>query len=361
MSFSNFSKLAALAAQTSSDARRDLLREVTAVLDNHNRATPEELAGVDEALAAAASQFSVEVRREFARLIANSISGFERITEQLAMDEISISASILQHSRIISQDVLLKVIREKSDDHRMQITARKDLSETLSDALVQHGSDTVVIALLKNETAKIGDETYEAVAKRAEANTALASPLVQRKGVPLDLLQELYHKVEGELRQEIVAKFGQVAPEELDRAFARSRERISKAHRAVPDDFDAASQRVNDIKRRGCLKPPVLVTLLREGVTGRTTFKLAFARLTEVEFDIVDRAVEARDLDTVALLCRGTGLERAIFVALALALQSPEGTGRAGEDFAQAYESVPVQAAQRALRFWKVRHAEAAA
>jgi uncharacterized protein (DUF2336 family) len=278
---SNFAKLAALDSQKSSETRRELLREVTSVLDVHSHCTLAELNGIDEMLAAVASQFSTQVRREFARQVATSISGFGCFTEQLAMDEIEVSTVILQHSRSITNDVLLKVIKEKSDAHRMQVTARADLSEDVSDALVQHGSDEVAIALLKNETARIAVDTYEAVAKRANTNSALQSPLVRRKGVPLDVLQELYLQVEGELRQEIVSKFGEVAPDELERAFARSRKRITKTHRAIPADFSVASQRVDDLQKRNALQPPILVTLLREGPQGRTAFTLALARLTE--------------------------------------------------------------------------------
>jgi uncharacterized protein (DUF2336 family) len=351
-----FAKLATLDSQKSSDDRREIMREVTAVLDMHSHSTLAELKGVDEMLASVASQFSSQVRREFARLVATGISGFECFTEKLALDEVDVSSQILRHSRIISKHVLLKVIKEKTDDHRMHITGRGDLCEDLSDALVQHGGDEVVVALLKNETAQIAVNTYDTVAKRAETSTVLQSPLVRRKGVPLDVLQELYLQVEGELRQEIVAKFGAVAPEELERAFARSRDRVSRTYRAMPDDFAAASQRIDDLQKRVALTPPALVTLLREGPQSRTAFKLGLARLTDVEFDIVDRAVEARDLDTIALLCRGTSLERALFVAFAIAL-SPDAAMQNAEEFARMYESVPVQAAQRALRFWKVRQA----
>ena len=358
--FSHFAKLATLSTEKTSDGRRGILREVTAALDAYSHSTPEELAGLDDALAAAASLFSIEVRREFARLLSAGISGFSHFTEQLAMDEISISAAILRDSRALSHDLLLRIIREKTDAHRMEITSRADLSEELSDALVQHGGDEVVLALLKNDSARIGDDTYHAMARRAQTNSALAPPLVRRKGVPLDVLQELYHHVEGALRQEILAKFGQVAPEELDRAFARSRERISKTFRALPHDYSAAVLRITSMEQRGSLKPDTLVQLLREGVQGRTAFKLALARLTDVDFDVVDRAVDARDTDTIALLCRGTGIDAGVYVPMAVSLAPGDDCGRDG-GFARLYDSVPVEAAQRALRFWKIRHHEAAA
>jgi hypothetical protein len=65
--------------------------------------------------------------------------------------------------------------------------------------------------------------------------------------------------------------------------------------------------------------------------------------------------VDTPDIDTLALLCRGANFDRALFVTMAIALDSSEkGLGRA-EEFGKLYGAVPVQAAQRALRFWKVR------
>jgi hypothetical protein len=54
-------------------------------------------------------------------------------------------------------------------------------------------------------------------------------------------------------------------------------------------------------------------------------------------------------------LCRGANFDRGLFVTLAVGLdKAGDGLARA-EEFGALYESVPVQAAQRALRFWKVR------
>ena len=59
---------------------------------------------------------------------------------------------------------------------------------------------------------------------------------------------------------------------------------------------------------------------MREGPGSRTAFKIALARLTDVEFDLVQRVVEGKDLDTLALLCRGANFNRPLFVSLAIAL-----------------------------------------
>ena len=76
-----------------------------------------------------------------------------------------------------------------------------------------------------------------------------------------------------------------------------------------------------------------------------------------MDYDLVERVVEGPDLDTIALLCRGSQFDRALFISLAVGLRHAENALAGAEDFGKLYESVPVQAAQRAIRFWKVRAA----
>ena len=108
----------------------------------------------------------------------------------------------------------------------------------------------------------------------------------------------------------------------------------------------AAARKAREmVQRKGALIPPALVTLMREGVAGRTAFKIAFARLTDVEYDVIERAVEMQDLDTVALLCRGSQFDRALYVSLAVALDHSDRAMDGAQEFGKLYESVPVQAA----------------
>jgi uncharacterized protein (DUF2336 family) len=350
-----YALLQTLSATISSDDRRALLRQVTDALGHANH-TEAEFAELDGVLSVVAEEYSIEVRTQFARLVAVSNDRFRHTSEKLAFDEIAVAAPVLRQSGL-TEDVLLRVVAQKSQAHMMAVTQRKSLTPRLSHALVERGDDAVVTSLLANNTAQIGHETFEVVARRAETNPALQAPLVRRDGVPADILHDLYAKVETGLRQDIIQKFGEVAPDELEKAFARSRSRLTQAYVRMPEDFAAASQRVATLQARGQLAPPVLASLMREGKDARTTFMLALSRLTDVEFGVVEQAVEDGDIDTLALLCRGTSFDRALFVTLAVGLvKSDTGMARADE-FGKLYESVPVQAAQRALRFWKVRAA----
>jgi uncharacterized protein (DUF2336 family) len=356
---SRYAMLQQLSSQSSSEDRRELLRAVTESLSGQARPPSDaEFAELDGVLGAVAKEYSLQVRTEFARLVAASVTRFCHASEQFALDdEIEVAGPVLRQSQALTEATLLRVVNEKSQAHMMAVSQRLSVSENISHALVERGDDAVVTTLLKNEGARIADATYEKVSMRAEASPSLQGLLVRRQSVPLDVLHGLYQKVEGDLRKEILQKFNGASPADLDKAFERSRARVTDSYKQLPEDFAKAKARVATLHANGQLTQPMLATLLREGAVARTSFKLAFARLTDVAFDTVDRAVDGDDLDTIALLCRGARFDRGLFVALAVGLDKSDRGLAAAEEFGRLYESVPIEAAQRALRFWKVRAA----
>ena len=344
--------LAYLANLGTSESRRELLRQVTEALGQAGHISAEMIA-YDGLLSKLASDYSIQVRAELARLVANSDSSFGCSAQLFAIDEIEVAGPVLEQSGALSEPTLLRVIAEKSQSHLLAVTRRHTITEPVSHALVEKGNDEVVSALLSNDGVRLGVATFEAVATRARTSSTLQVALVNRIDIPISLLNDLYATVERALRPEIIRKIGNLSPGDIKSAFQKSRDSFSKAHGDVPGDMRPATKRIDALRKTGGLLPSVLITLLREGGGSRTAFKLAFARLVDVPYGLIQRAIEGHDLDTVALLCRGSYFELELFVTLAIELDA-EGCGLSGaEGFATFYESVPTLAAERAIRFWR--------
>lgn len=350
----NFALLLDLAKEGSSEKRRELLRQITDVFLAQPQARSENEAVLfDEIVGAVAADLETQVRAELSRKVADSAAPVRRTARRLAMDDIEVARPVLERSRALTETDILEVIGAKSQDHMMAVTKRPDIGEKVSHALVERGEDHVVASLLQNNTAKIDRQTFERVAERAETSNVLHASFVRNAHVPLDLLNTVYLRVEHDLRREIMRKFHGVSPAELEAALESSRARLSSAYGALPADYPQAREHVAKLEKAGSLKPPVLVQLLREA--GRTEFMIAFARLVDVEFDLAQRLVEGKDLDALAMLCRGAGFDRGLFVTICIILSGEDGGLRLTEEYGSIYEQVPVAAAQRALRFWKVR------
>ena len=353
-SANNFALLLDLAKEGSSEKRRELLRQITDVFLAHPTDRSEKEAMLfDEIVGAVASDLETQVRIELSRKVADSTGPLRRTARRLAMDEIEVARPVLERSRSLTESDILEVIDKKSQDHMLAVTKRPDIGEKVSSALVKKGEDHVVVSLLQNATAKIDRETYERVAERVETSRLLHAPFVRNANVPLDMLNTVYLRVEGDLRREIMRKFHGVSPAELEAALEASRTHLSSAYGALPSDYALAQDHVSKLSKAGALKPAVLVQLLRE--ERRTAFMIAFAQMVDVDFELGQRLVDAQDLDALAMLCRGAGFDRGLFVTICIMVANAGGGLSKTEEFGQLYEQVPVAAAQRALRFWKVR------
>lgn len=352
---SKFELLLDLAKETSSEKRRALLLQVSEMLvKNPEVRSDASCAAFDEIAVSIVKDLNPEARSEIAQVLAASALPVERTLRRFATDEIEVARPVLEQSALSEGD-LLDVVASTSQDHLMAISKRSTLGERVSDALTKRGDDHVVASLLTNKGAEIGREAYERVAERAATSPILQAPLVRRQGVPLDLLNDLYVSVTPESRAEILKQYENVSPDELEAALQRSHTHVGKAHSELTEDMETANITIRKLEREGDLKPQLLVRFMREGGKSRTLFLLMFAKLTDVDYERVRQVIDARDVDAMALLCRAAGFDRPLFLTLSL-LVVGDHEGRANlERFAALYERVPVQAAQRAIRFWKVR------
>ncbi len=211
------------------------------------------------------------------------------------MDEIEVAEPVLKHSQSLSEETLLRVVNHKSQAHMLAVTQRPAVSETCPMPWSSAAMTRWWYRCWPTKRRRSPTSPMTWWPKRAQTSNVLQGPFVRRQGVPIDLLNGLYQKVETELRREIIRKFDAASPADLEKAFERSRTRVTNAYRQMPGDFAKAKARIALLQASGQFAPPVLATLLREGAGARTAFKLAFARLADVEFEVADRAVETFD------------------------------------------------------------------
>lgn len=351
-----FAMLLDLAKETSSEKRRDLLRQITDMfVAQPDQQTSESYAALDSIAMTVVSDVTSEVRMEIAKNLAESALPLGKTARQLSLDKIDIAGPVIQRWHALTQKDLLDIVAAKSQDHLMAVTKRSDIEEPVSDALVNRGEDLVVASLLANGSAKIGRTAYEKISQRAENSAALQESFARRKNVPIELMGKLYNSVSNELRKEIVGSYQDVPTEILDVALEKSWLRVEKLYSAQPDGLEDAQVRLKRMQNAGELKPAILERLLREGEKSRAVFFLAFAKLADVDYHLIYRLFEELDLDAVALLCRAAGFDQMLFGQIAQNMaKGNDGSSNIGSIVA-LYQAVPIETAMRAVRFWKVR------
>lgn len=345
-----------LAQEPSSERRRELLRGVTDLFfTSDEQRGANEMALFDDVMSQLAGEMEAAVRAELAQRLAATEAPPAGLLSNLARDTaIEVASPILQHSQALSEADLIAVIRSRSQDHMRAISRRAAVSEAVSGAIVERADDHTLQTLLSNEGAQLSRETHEAVVDRAVQNPALHAAVVHRASLPIDLLNEMYFVVEARLRDDILQRNAEVDLAELDLALAAGRKQLAARDGALPADYDEAEKSIAAMRRHGAITPPVLAGFLRNRET--TKFLVALSELAEIDFHTARRILERRELDALSIVCKAAGFERSLYLTFAVLILDREDNamGRARE-YGELYEALPREAAQRTIRFWRMR------
>ncbi len=351
----HMAKLVQLAHEPSSEQRRALLREITDLFfEDESMRAGEAGDHTDAILSQIAVEMEENVRAELAERFADSADAPGTLVRQLANDAAEIARPILERSAALSDDDLIAIADAKGQAHLQAIARRNSVSENVSDALVRRGDDQTLVALASNEGAKLSRGAMETMVDRAENSEALHAPLVDREELPPDLLNEMYFYVGEKLREKIAERNENFDPAELDAVVEAARARAS---RYAPQDkarYDDAVKFVESKKLRRQLNGELLLELAQD--RRRARFEVAFAEMTGLDYTAARRIAANPAVDPLAIACRAAGFETDLFVKLALFRKLNGARPTSDSDaLSEIYESLPEDAAKRAVRFWRMR------
>lgn len=308
-----------LPADTSGDAgqsRKGQLGEaylaVVALFEHgHISTSPEERALAREVLSRLAKDVEMSIRIALAERLADAGDAPHDLILLLANDAIEIARPVLLRSPLLTGDDLLSVIASASVDHHVAIAERPDICERVSDALAQSPSEQVVVALVRNRTAKIGAETFGRLARRAEEWENLREPLVSRADLPPAISEKLVQWVRDGLKTALSQRFPEFAPH-LGKALDRTAESVANGQ--VESNERTAQRLIKKLAVSGLLKPSFLIRVLNQGQMD--LFEYGFATLLGVELEAICRAIYGDSPKTAALACRAVGIDRAVFLTV---------------------------------------------
>jgi uncharacterized protein (DUF2336 family) len=358
---SRLGDLIALAQEPSSEKRRELLREVTEVFFGPGADKSQvELDLFGAVLTQLTADMEQAVRVELSQRFAPSLRPPTGLIRMLAEDCAAVAEPVLAGSHALTEADLLELVRTKGQDHLRIISGRADVSEAVSDVIVERGDDDTLGTLLRNDGAKLSRGASETAVERAQANPALHEAVVSRASLPPDLLNEMYFVVEARLRQTILERNAHMDPALLENALQAGRTRLATADGALPPDYAEAQAYVSALREAGELTPQVLARFLRSG--GRTQFLIALAQLADIDFHTARQIVDRRQIDALAVVCRAADMDRALFLTYAVILLGSEDNaiGKA-QTYAGLYAELARDTASRTLRFWRMRRGVAEA
>jgi uncharacterized protein (DUF2336 family) len=232
----------------------------------------------------------------------------------LVDDAIEVARPLIMHSPLLTETDVLKLIAEAGVAHQEAVAGRADIGEPVTAALARSGHESVLLALVRNVTARISETTYGVLVEKSRAVPGMAEPLVRRPDLPPQLASDMCEWVSDALKSYIKTNFT-VAPRKIDTVIAEANIAMHSEPPAPKDPpADSAQKLIEKLAGSGQLKAGFLMRVLGQGQAD--LFDLGFARLLEVDLEKFRKSFYRDGTRLVALACRAAGIDRSVFATV---------------------------------------------
>jgi uncharacterized protein (DUF2336 family) len=270
------------------------------------------------------------VRIALAERLADDITAPHDLILLLVDDAIEVARPLILRSPLLSERDMQNVIAKSGTGHQEAVAGRPHIGIPVTDALAQSQSESVLVALVRNATAKISDAAYQALVERSRALIGLQEPLLKRADLPVELAHRMSAWVSDALKAYILANY-KITPERIETSLAEATEALQRAPGALTDPpTDSAQKLIEKLAVSGQLKAGFLMRVLSQGQID--LFELAFARLLELDISRFRLMFYDGGARMVALACRAGGIDKAAFPTVfnlsRQARHRPENLGR---------------------------------
>jgi uncharacterized protein (DUF2336 family) len=255
----------------------------------------------------------------------------------------------------LKETELVELASTKGQAHLVAIAGRKGLGEAVTDVLVQRGDTEVVRNVADNQSAKLSENGFSALVKRAEDDSDLAEKVGHRADIPPHLFRDLLVRATAVVQQRLLQAAKPETRAEIQRVLDKVSQELSSGTPAR--DYAAAQKAVFEMQQAGKLGETELADFARDKKFEHTV--AAMSLLCEVPIETVDRLMVGDRPDPILILCKATGYSWTTARAIIMSRPSAKGTSTPALDAAFAnFEKLSPSTAQRVVRFWQVRQPE---
>lgn len=352
------SYLLRLARDKSIEGRKQLVAIVSDLFfDKGTTLTAHERALMTDILKKLIHDVAVPVRKALAERLSRVPSAPHDVVVALANDEIDVAQPILMRSEALLDVDLIEIIRHRTLQHQLAIAMRRNLSEQVSDALVDTGNHDVIKTLLENQNAAISEATMAYLVEQARRVDSFQEPLVRRQDLPVALARRLYFWVSAALRQHILENF-KIDVATLDEA-AEGAARDAAA--TLPTPINGTPQEQSAILARRLaesrqISPRLLVQTLRQGEI--PLFEALLAEMSGLRLRLVRRLLFEPGGEGLAVCCRGLDVDKPTFATIFLLSRRARPSERSMDPrelsrVLSFFENVRPEAARAVLARWR--------
>jgi len=268
-----------------------------------------------------------KVRATLAENLKESTHIPRDIVASMARDVAKVSLPILEYSKVLTDDDLLGIIHSTEENSKLiAISRRNNVSEIISDKLVEKGDGEVASSLVNNVGAVISEEVFKKMIERNEGNKNLVEAIKIREQLPVGVAEKLVNVVSSNISETLKEKYkssdeqtndwlGKEVEKEAEKTRESETLNLVRSARSQHD----VDNLINHLQNADRLTPSMILSALCQG--NFDFFESSLAKLSNISVDNARTLVSDRgDLGFRAIYNR-SGLPDAMFPAVKLLLK----------------------------------------
>jgi Uncharacterised protein conserved in bacteria (DUF2336) len=262
---------------------------------------------------------------------------------------------VLANSSCLTSSALVEIAKTKGQEHLLAISGRADLTEDVTDVIVDRGERQVIHKLAGNTSARFSDTGYKGMVAHAESDDVLTEMLGIRIDLPINFLRDLLQRATAAMR----ARLASIAPAELQEEIKRVLKTIAHAARGESPptrDFSRAEAVVRRMKGLNELNDAAIGRFADTRKFDEVAASLAILN-NSAPTDMMARLLEGFRSDLVLIPCKSAGLGPA---TVELILRNRPTKYRIAEETLKIalkdYGKLSAETAERTVRFWQLHN-----
>jgi uncharacterized protein (DUF2336 family) len=337
--------------RTAEKRAQTLHRITTLFLDGAPAFSDQHVAVFDDVIGYLMAEMEQQALVELARRLAPIPNPPIVVVTQLAKnDDIDVAGPVLKQSNIAEPE-LIRIAESKSQQHLLAIAGRPAVSEALADVIVSRGERDVSRSIATNLAARLSENAFTTLVKRAEQDGVLAERVGARTDIPPWLFRELLMKASEVVQKRLLATAKPETLAEIRKMLAKVTQDVGA--KAGPRSFTAALAMVREMHRARKLTEADVVAFANSAKYEETIASLA--TLCSVPVEVLDRLMSGERADPVLILARAAGFGWPTVRAVICSRPGPKPSSQTLDGAFENFERLTPATAQRVVRFWQVR------
>jgi uncharacterized protein (DUF2336 family) len=303
-------RLAQLAVNPQATGRDDIYMAIASLYHSQGEQLSErERMLMREILLRLARDVEMAIRIKLAEKLADDEKAPADLILLLCDDKIEVARPIILRSRKLTDSDILKFVNDASVAHQTACAERPNIGEPVTSALARLDAEPVLIALVRNATARITPGTFETLVEKSKKIAAIQEPLAKREDLPSPLATQMCGWVSDALKTYIVQGH-RLPPEAIAKSLGQAAQSIAQPG-SKHDVSESSRKLVDKLAAAGQLKAGFLLRVLHQGQMDM--FETAFAKLLGVDLPSMRRLLYENGPRPVALACRAAGIDKCVF------------------------------------------------